>query len=138
MTSPHEFLAPEGLMPARGFSHVAVASPGRIVQVAGQTAHDEAGVVIGETHAEQWAKALENVVTALQAAEARPEHIVSMQVYVTDISAYRRSLTEIGAAWQATIGKHFPAISLFGIESLVAPEAEVEIVVTAVVPDGAA
>lgn len=135
MSTPHEFLAPDGLMPARGFSHVGVAGRGRTVHVAGQTAHDREGVVIGETHAEQWAKALGNVVTALAAADARPEHIVSMQIYVTDISAYRRSLTEIGDAWQTTIGKHFPAISLFGIDALVAPEAEVEIVATAVVPD---
>lgn len=137
MATPHEFLAPGGLMPARGFSHVGVAAPGRTVHVAGQTAHDEAGVIVGETHAEQWAKALENVVTALAAAAAEPEHIVSMQIYVTDMPAYRRSLTEIGAAWRSTLGAHFPAISLFGIDSLVAPQAEVEIVVTAVVPDPA-
>lgn len=135
MTSPHEFLSPEGLMPARGFSHVGVAGPGRTVHVAGQTAHDDAGVIVGSTHAEQWTQALKNLVTALEAADAESHHIVSMQIYVTDMEAYRRSLREIGDAWQATLGKHFPAISLLGIEALVAPEAEVEIVATAVVPD---
>ncbi|MDX1657850.1 MAG: RidA family protein [Nitriliruptorales bacterium] len=133
--SPHEFLQPDGLMPARGFSHVAVPAAGRTVYVAGQTAHDAEGVIVGETHAEQWAQALKNLVTALDAAGAEPGQIVSMQIYVTDIHAYRRSLTEIGEAWNESLGRHYPAISLFGIDALVAPEAEVEIVATAVVPE---
>ena len=36
----HRFLNPEGLAPAVGFSHVAVAAPGRLVFLAGETAHE--------------------------------------------------------------------------------------------------
>lgn len=134
MASPHMFLNPEGLMPARGFSHVALPADGRTVYVAGQTAHDRDGAILAETHAEQWAAALQNLVTALEAAGGRPEHVVSMQVYVTDVEAYHRSTSELGEAWRATFGRHYPAISLFGVAALADPDAEVEIVATAVVP----
>ena len=39
----HTFLNPDGMSPPVGFSHVAVAAPGRLVFVAGQTAHQADG-----------------------------------------------------------------------------------------------
>jgi enamine deaminase RidA (YjgF/YER057c/UK114 family) len=58
-----------------------------------------------------------------------------MTCYVTDIEAYRASLSEIGAAWKEIIGKHYPAMALVAVSSLVEPQALVEIEATAVVPE---
>lgn len=131
----HEFLNPDALLPGSGFSHVAVPAPGRTVYVAGQTAHQPDGSVRGTTMAEQAEAALANLVTALDAAGARPCDLVAVQLFVTDVAAYRDQLRDIGAAWQSHLGKHYPTVSLFGIAELFDPSALIEIVATAVVPD---
>jgi len=131
----HRFLSPEGLLPGVGFSHVALPAAGQVVHVAGQTAHQPDGSVRGTTIVAQADAALANLVTALGAAGARPEHLVALQLYVTDVSAYRESLGPIGAAWQARLGRHYPAVSLLGVAALFDPAALIEIVATAVIPD---
>ncbi len=78
---------------------------------------------------------LENVVAVLRAGGSGPEHLVRMTWYVTDIEAYRNNLPDIGAAYRATIGKHFPAMALVQVVSLVERAAMVEIEATAVIPD---
>ena len=78
---------------------------------------------------------LENVVAVLRAGGAGPEHLVRMTWYVTDIDIYRASLPEIGSAYRAVIGRHFPAMALVQVVSLVEPEAMVEIEAMAVLPE---
>jgi enamine deaminase RidA (YjgF/YER057c/UK114 family) len=131
----HEFLNPDGLLPGRGFSHVALPAPGRLVLLAGQTAHQADGKLKGRTMAEQFDAAAANLVTALAAAGARPEHLVAMQIFVTDVADYRGSLDHIGPSWREHLGTHFPAVSLFGVTELFDPESRIEIVSTAVIPE---
>lgn len=133
--TPHRFLNPDGLMPPHGFSHVAVPADGRLVFVAGQTALRADRSVEGDSLAEQFAAALRNLVTALEAADARPEQLVRMDIFVTDLAAYRHSLGALGDAWRATLGYHYPAISLFEVSGLADARAMVEIVSIAVVPE---
>lgn len=130
----HRFLNPDGLLPARGFSHVAVPADGQVVFLAGQTAHRPDGSVDGDTLAAQFDVALSNLVVALASVGARPDHLVSMQLFVTDVAAYRASTAEVGAAWRRHLGKHFPAVSLFGVTELADERALVEVLATAVVP----
>lgn len=130
----HRFINPPTLLPATGFSHVAVAAEGQVVHVAGQTAHQADGTVKGETVAEQTEAALANLVVALQAAGALPEHLVSMQLLVTDVAGYRDAMDEIGPAWRTHLAKHYPAISLLGVTELYDPACKIEIVATAVIP----
>lgn len=132
--TPHRLVAPEGMAPAIGFSHAVVPAEGRTVYVAGQVAMDASGAVVGETLAEQFGVALDNVVTALAACGAAPEHVVTMTMFTTDVAAYRAGLKEIGAEYAARFGRHFPAMALLGVSELVEPKAMVEIVATAVVP----
>jgi enamine deaminase RidA (YjgF/YER057c/UK114 family) len=54
-------------------------------------------------------------------------------VFVTDIADYRAAQKEIGAAWRARMGKHFPAMALVAVSDLVEPHAVVEIQATAYV-----
>ncbi|HEY7874333.1 MAG TPA: RidA family protein [Actinomycetota bacterium] len=135
MTSPHELRNPDSLARPVGFSHAVVAAPGRAVYLGGQTAHDRDGRVVGSSIVEQFDRAAGNVVTALASAGARPEHLVSMIVYVTDVGEYRAALRELGAAYRAHFGRHYPALALFEVTALMDPDARVELVCTAVVPD---
>jgi enamine deaminase RidA (YjgF/YER057c/UK114 family) len=135
--SPHIIVNPETLAPPVGFAHAVVAVPGRTVFLAGQVSSDAAGVCHGETVSEQFELALENVVVALEAAGGAPEHLVSMQIFVTDVEAYRTSLDEIGAAYRRRFARHFPAMALFEVSALFDPATLVELVCVAVVPDEA-
>lgn len=133
-TSPHRFINPPDLLPGRGFAHVALPAAGRVVHVAGQTAHAADGTLRGTTMSAQTDAALGNLVVALAAAEALPVHLVAMQLYVTDVAAYRAELGAIGHAWRAHLGTHYPAVSLLGVAELFDPAALIEIVASAVVP----
>jgi enamine deaminase RidA (YjgF/YER057c/UK114 family) len=131
----HRFFNPEGLGPPVGFSHVAVAAPGRLVFLAGETAHQADGTLSGTTVAEQFAAAAENVATALAAAGATPADVVSLQIFTTDVDAYRDQAKAIGAAYRQVFGPHYPPMALFGVARLFDPSAVVELVTTAVIPD---
>ncbi|HKY75935.1 MAG TPA: Rid family hydrolase [Acidimicrobiia bacterium] len=133
----HQFLNPENLSPPVGFSHVAVTAPGRLVFLAGQTAHQADGTLAGATVAEQFAAAAEAVATALAAAGATPADVVSLQIFTTDVDAYRADTKAIGAAYRNVFGPHYPPMALFGVTRLYDPDALVELVATAVIPDDA-
>ena len=132
--TPHELVNPPELLEPVGFSHAVVAGPGRTVYLGGQTGHrsDES---IADGLVDQYAQAVRNVATALGAARARPEHLVSLTVYTTDAEAYRASLRELGRVHQEALGRHYPAMALFEVTGLFDPASLVEIVGIAVVPE---
>jgi enamine deaminase RidA (YjgF/YER057c/UK114 family) len=115
--------APELPKPS-GFSH-AVRS-GDTVYLAGQ-------IGVGETLAEQFDQAAANLLTALKAAGGKPDDLVSLQVYVTDLPAYKDSLAELGGVWRKHFGRHYPAMGLFGVAELFDPAAKVELMGIAVI-----
>jgi enamine deaminase RidA (YjgF/YER057c/UK114 family) len=135
VTSPHRIVNPAGLAPPRGFAHAVVAAPGRTVYLGGLAAQAPDGSIVGRGVVEQFEVAVANLVTALSAAGARPEHLVSVQIFVTSAAAWRGALADLGAAWRRHLGRHYPAVSLFEVAGLFDPAAEVELVATAVVPD---
>jgi enamine deaminase RidA (YjgF/YER057c/UK114 family) len=112
-----------------------IAAPGRTVYLAGQTAQGPDRAIVGSTMAEQYGQAAKNVVAALAACGGQPEQLVSMQIFVTDVAAYRRELREIGAAHRQHFGMHFPATALFEITGLFDPAAKIELMCIAVIPD---
>jgi enamine deaminase RidA (YjgF/YER057c/UK114 family) len=132
IASPHEIRNPETLPPAQGFSHAVIAQAGRTVYLAGQTAQQTDGAVVGATLAEQFEVAAGNVVKALEAAGAHPQDLVSMQIFVTDITEYRRLSKEIGEAYRRHFGRHFPAMALLEVRRLFDPAAKVELMCIAV------
>ena len=131
----HELVNPSSLAAPNGYSHAVIAAPGRMVFLAGQTAHSADGSLPEGGMVEQFDAACRNVATGLEAAGARPEHLVSMQVFVTDLEAYRSNRGAIGEAWRRHLGKHYPAMGLFEVRGLVDPRAVVELMSTAVVPE---
>lgn len=131
--SPHEFLHPSHWKPAVGYAN-GVAATGRMVFCGGLIGWNADQVFETDDFAGQVAQTLRNIVAVLAEAGARPEHIVRMTWYVTDKHEYLASLREIGAAYRATIGKHFPAMALVQVVALVEDRAKVEIEATAVIP----
>lgn len=136
VTSPHSMIQPDRLAPGRGFSHAVVAEAGRTVWTAGEIGLDSAGRVVAGDWADQFDQALGNVVTALAAAGAEPGHVVSMQIFTTDIAAYRDATSDLARVYGRHFGHHYPAMALVGVTELVEPAAVVEVMATAVVPTG--
>lgn len=132
--TPHEIHNPPTLLPPVGFSHAVVAGPGRTVYLGGQTGHRPDGTLPDDLVA-QFDQAAANVVTALGAVGAGPEHLTSIQVFVVSVEAYRESSEHIGAAYRRHLGRHFPAMALFEVSGLFDPDALVELVGVAVLPE---
>ena len=135
MTGPHRVVNPAGLAPPAGFAHAVVAASGRTVYLGGQAAQGPDGAITGATLVEQFEVAAANLVAALAAAGGSPEHLVSLHIYTTEIDRYRASLAELGAAYRRHLGRHYVATALFEVAGLFDPQALVELVGTAVVPD---
>ena len=132
--TPHEIVTAAGLAEPVGFAHAVVAAPGRSVHLGGQTAQGQDGAIVGTTLVEQFDVAAGNVVTALTAAGATPDHLVSLIIYTTSVGEYRRSLGELGPVWRKHFGRHYPAVALLGVTELFDEAAKIELVATAVIP----
>ncbi|QDQ14212.1 RidA family protein [Streptomyces spectabilis] len=127
-------LNPAELSPATGFSHAVVATGGRVVLLAGQTALDGDGKVTGATLPEQFEQALGNLLTALRAAGGTPADLARVTVYATDVADYRAHARELGAIWKRLAGRDYPAMAVIGVVRLWDEDCLVELDGFAVLP----
>ncbi|MET7687236.1 RidA family protein [Streptomyces sp. NPDC005483] len=131
--SAERFNPPE-LSPPTGFSHAVVATGSRVVFLAGQTALDADGKVVGDSLPEQFEKALTNLLTALAAAGGTPSDLARLTVYATDIAAYRTHVRELGLIWRQLAGRDYPAMAVVEVVRLWDDQAAVELDGFAVLP----
>jgi len=129
-----ERVNPPSLPAPSGFSHAVVATGGRLVFLAGQTALDASGSIAGKSLVEQFEQALKNLLTALDAAGGSPEHLASLTIYTVDLADYRAHGREIGAVWRRLAGREYPAMAAIGVRRLWDAAAVVEIQGFAVLP----
>lgn len=128
-----EFLHPAHWKPAIGYSN-GVAATGRMVFTGGIIGWNADQVFETDDFVGQAEQALRSIVEVLACAGARPEHLVRLTWYVTDKREYLGSLKELGRAYKAVIGRHYPAMALVQVVALVEDRAKVEIEATAVIP----
>jgi enamine deaminase RidA (YjgF/YER057c/UK114 family) len=131
---PHRNVNPSSLVKPVGYAHATVAASGRTVYIGGQTGCDAEGRY-PDGLVDQFDLAAANVVTALEAAGARPGHLVWMQIFTTDAAAYGAASREIGEAYRGRFGVHYPAMALVEVPRLFDAEALVELVGIAVIPE---
>ncbi|HEV2451488.1 MAG TPA: RidA family protein [Streptosporangiaceae bacterium] len=129
-----ELVNPPGLARPSGFSHAVVATGGRLVFLAGQTALDSAGRIAGQTVTAQFERALANLLHALAAAGGEPAHLASLTIYAVDLADYRAHAREIGEVWRRLAGPRYPAMAAVGVARLWDPAALVELQGYAVIP----
>ena len=129
-----EAINPESLGFPKGYSHGMLGPRGgRSLFVAGQIGVDpKSGEPAG--FIEQFQQALANVVTVVEAAGGTNEHVASLTIYVLDKNQYLNALREVGTAYRAVMGRHFPATALLEVAGLVDHGAQVEIQAIAVLP----
>lgn len=126
-------LQPPGWPKPRGYAN-GMMGRGRTVLVGGQVGWDAAGR-FADGFVPQARQALANVLAVLREAGGGPEHVGRLTWYVLDIAEYRASLGELGPAYRAVMGRHYPAMALVQVSALVEPAARVEIEATAILPD---
>ena len=126
------FINPESLGAPRGYSHgVLTEGGGRLLFIAGQIGWNENRIVSGDL-VEQFDRALANVIAVVTEAGGKPAQIARLVIYVTDKNEYRSRMKEIGERYRARMGKHFPAMVLVEVKSLLEDGAKIEIQATAV------
>ena len=125
---------PDELSPAIGFSHAVVAEGSKIIFLAGQTAVDTTGNIVGETIVEQFRLALSNILIALAAAGGTPAQLTKLTIYSVDPENYRSNSREISVIWKELVGREYPAMALVGVVRLWDLDAQVEIEGIAVIP----
>jgi enamine deaminase RidA (YjgF/YER057c/UK114 family) len=128
----HQSLQPPGWPAPKGYAN-GIKAKGEFVFVGGMVGWD-AKEKFPKGFVPQAKQTLHNIVAVLTEGGAKPEHIVRLTWYVLDMDEYLACRRELGAAYRAVLGDHFPAMALVQVGRLFEPEARLEIEATAVVP----
>lgn len=128
MVQPPHFAKPVGYVNG-------MVARGRTLYVAGQVGWEHDMTFASTELPAQFARALDHILDVVREAGGKPEHIVNLTAYVTDLDAYKRGVKEIGRAWRERMGRHFPAMALVGVAGLVEDGAKVELQAVAVLPE---
>jgi len=132
---PVTLINPESLGAPSGYSHgLLTETGGRLLFISGQVAWNERQKIVSDDFVEQFDRALANVVTVVRAANAQPEHVARLLIYVTNKLEYLRRTREVGERYRKHMGKHFPAMVLVEVAGLLEDSAKVEIEGLAVIP----
>lgn len=103
----------------------------RVLYVSGQTSNDANGAPMhaGDIVA-QFKLAWQNLLDVLAASNMKPENIVRLNFYTTDVDAFMAKAGQLVPIWAEAGCK--PASTLLGVKQLFQPEIMIELEVTAV------
>ena len=130
----HQVIQPDGWLPAKGYANGVHVHNGTLY-VGGQIGWNAQQQFETHDFIGQMRQALRNILDVVEKAGGQASDIVRLTWYVTDKREYLGNLKELGRAYKATIGRHYPAMALVQVVALVEDRAKVEIEATAVVPD---
>ena len=124
---------PETLGTPRGYSNgILTNAGGRLLFVAGQIGWNKEQEIVSEDFVTQFDWALRNVVEVVNEAGGEPQQIARLVLYVTNKREYIDRCEDVGKCYRAHLGKHFPAMALVEVKSLLDDQAKVEIEAIAV------
>ena len=103
---------------------------GERIWISGMVGVDQLGQIAADT-VDQFQTAMNNLDIVLREAGGKPEHIVKVMVFLTDIA----DRSKINPIRQSYFGNHRPASTLVEVSNLVLPELKVEIEAEAVIVD---
>lgn len=121
----NKVINPASLPKPSGYAHGVLA--GDTVYLGGQTALDAQMRIVEGGVVEQFKQAFGNVLTTLAEAGGRPEDLVSVTIYLTDVDDYMANGREIGRLWREMAGTEYPAMAGIGVSRLWQKEAVIEI-----------
>ena len=133
MAQQIERINPPGLSTPATYSHIV--KVGGILYIAGQVGADAQGKIVGPGMTEQLEQVLKNLEIALKSQGADFSHVTKINIYVTDVDAFRAP--DAATVRAKYFGANRPASTLVGVSRLASPEYKVEIEATAHLPAGA-
>lgn len=104
-----------------------VLADGGLMCIAGQVAWDDQARIVSDHFADQFDRALANVLAVVQEAGGSPRSLMKLTIFVTDKDQYLAQRKEIGERYRQRMGRHYPAMTLVEVKSLLEPDARVEI-----------
>jgi enamine deaminase RidA (YjgF/YER057c/UK114 family) len=111
-----------------GYSQVVDVSAGRIIFIAGQTAVDRDGNVIGkDDFATQATQVFRNLAIALEAAGCTAANLVKLTVYLTDMDNLSRYREARNSFFASVTPPAAPAVTLVEVTKLYGPDFMIEI-----------
>jgi len=122
-----ERINPPQLAAPRGFSHAVVTDRRRTVYLAGQTALDRSGAIVGDDVVTQFEQALHNMMQALAEAGGCGDDLATVTIYIVDMDGYLANVREIGKIWRRLVGTEYPAMAGIGVARLWDAAALVEV-----------
>ncbi len=127
-----ECINPDGIPTPEHYSHVVVAQGSRLVFVAGQTAEDEEGNLVGPGDMIRQAhQVFANIGRALAAAGAKPSQVTKLNIFVAGYKREHLEMIEQGRI--SLFGDHKPADTLVGVAALSRDDYMLEIDAVAVI-----
>jgi enamine deaminase RidA (YjgF/YER057c/UK114 family) len=127
-----ERINPPGLSKPAPGTYTHIVKVGKLLFIAGQTAVNAEGKVVGAGMKEQVEQVMTNLVTALKSQGADFSHVTKTTTFVTSISEFRSP--EVAAVRAKYVGANPPANTLVQIQQLADPAYKVEIEAIAVLP----
>jgi len=125
---PSQPINPESLGAPKGYSNgLLVDAGGKLLFIAGQVAWNHHQEIVSADFVEQFDRALQNLLTVVNEAGGTATDICRLVIYVTNKLEYSQRTREIGERYRAHMGKHFPAMVLIEVKSLLDDSAKVEI-----------
>ena len=125
---PFTFINPESLGAPSGYSNGVLTEPGgRLLFIAGQVAWNERQEITSDDFVAQFDQALKNVITIVTEAGGQAQQIARLLIYVTTMQEYKARTREVGERYRDRMGRHFPAMVLVEVKSLLDHRAKVEI-----------
>jgi len=119
---------PSELGSPRGYSNgLLVENNGQLLFIAGQIAWDQDQQIVSDDFVEQFDRALANVISVVKEAGGNPTNITRLGIYITTKREYMERTKQVGDAYRKHMGKHFPAMVLLEVKSLLDDAAKVEI-----------
>jgi enamine deaminase RidA (YjgF/YER057c/UK114 family) len=124
---------PAALPEPSGFSHGTLS--GNTLYLGGQTALGADMKIVPGGIVEQFRQAFGNVLATVAEVGGVPADLVSITIFLTDIPDYQAHGREIGRVWRELAGPVYPAMAGIGTTGLWQPDALIEIMGVAVIPD---
>ena len=131
MSYQFELINPPELGAHPGYSQGVKVEASRLLFIAGQVAWDEKSQIVSPHFADQFDRALANVLCVVRHAGGQPENVVRITMYVLDRREYLAHGKEVGQAYRRHMGKHYPAMTLVEVKSLLEEGAKLELEATA-------
>ena len=121
-------LNPPGLAQPVGFSHGLLVTGGQLLFLAGQTASDAEGCIVGVGDVvAQYEQVLQNLRTVVEAAGGKMQDITKLNIFIRDREDYLAHLKALGKVHRTFFGAYYPAMALFEVSGFFQKETLVEI-----------